>query len=74
MSRNGLAHLSLKITVNLRNISIEPHLRPRQDYYDHDEDPDENVNVADRPEHKELITRLSQQLHAAVNAGKTDGQ
>lgn len=41
--------------------------------YDHYEDPGENVNVADRPEHKDLVARLSQQLHAATNAGKTLG-
>lgn len=32
--------------------------------YDHREDPDENVNLADQPERKDLIEALSKQLHA----------
>lgn len=32
--------------------------------YDHQQDPDENVNLADQPEHKKLIAELSKQLHA----------
>jgi len=32
--------------------------------YDHQEDPQENVNLADRPEHATLRKQLSKQLHA----------
>jgi iduronate 2-sulfatase len=32
--------------------------------YDHQVDPDENVNVANQPENKELVAKLSNQLHA----------
>jgi iduronate 2-sulfatase len=32
--------------------------------YDHKEDPDENVNIAGQPDHKNLIAQLSKQLHA----------
>ena len=32
--------------------------------YDHQTDPEENVNVANRPEHKELVAKLRKQLHA----------
>ncbi len=32
--------------------------------YDHQEDPDENINLADRPKHKDLVARLSKLLHA----------
>lgn len=36
--------------------------------YDHANDPDENVNVADRPEYKELTAQLSRQFHAGWRA------
>lgn len=36
--------------------------------YDHQQDPDENVNLARQPEHKELVARLSNQLHARWHA------
>ena len=32
--------------------------------YDYDADPDETVNIADLPENAELVTHLSEQLHA----------
>jgi len=32
--------------------------------YDHRQDPDENVNLAGRPERKELVAQCSKQLHA----------
>ena len=32
--------------------------------YDYDTDPDETVNIANLPENKELVTQLSEQLHA----------
>lgn len=38
--------------------------------YDHQKDPNENVNLAGRPEHKELIEQLSTQLHAACTSPK----
>jgi hypothetical protein len=31
--------------------------------YDHDADPMENVNIADRPENKALVERLSKMLY-----------
>lgn len=36
--------------------------------YDHQKDPDENVNVATRPENQELLARLSEQLHRGWKA------
>jgi len=32
--------------------------------YDHQTDPDENINIANRPENKELTAKLSKMLHA----------
>ncbi|HRO47152.1 sulfatase [Agriterribacter sp.] len=34
--------------------------------YDHRVDPEENVNIADRPEHKKLIKSLQEQLHQHI--------
>jgi arylsulfatase A-like enzyme len=34
--------------------------------YDHERDPEENVNIAGRPENKVLVERLSRQLHATI--------
>ncbi len=34
--------------------------------YDHERDPGENINIANRPENKALVARLSRQLHALV--------
>ena len=39
-----------------------------RELYDHKEDPQENVNIAGRPEHKELVARLSAQLQAGWRA------
>jgi len=36
--------------------------------YDHKKDPDENVNVAHRPDNKELVAKLSRILHAGWKA------
>ena len=36
---------------------------PSIELYDHKLDPDENINVAFNPEHKEMIKKLSEQLH-----------
>lgn len=38
--------------------------------YDHETDPQENVNLAGRPEHKDLVTQLSKQLHAGWRAAQ----
>ncbi len=35
-----------------------------RELYDYDTDPDETVNIANLPENKELVTQLSEQLHA----------
>ncbi len=35
-----------------------------RELYDHHNDPDENVNIAVRPENKELVAKLSKMLHA----------
>lgn len=44
---------------------LEPNKPPvGVELYDHKEDPDENINLADRPEHNELIVELSKLLHA----------
>jgi arylsulfatase A-like enzyme len=42
----------------------KPHEIAGLELYDHQSDPAENVNVAGRPEHAELVKRLSQQLEA----------
>ena len=34
-----------------------------QELYDHEQDPDENVNLAVRQVHKQLVERLSKMLH-----------
>ncbi len=39
--------------------------------YDHQADPDENVNIAERPENAELVNRLTRQLKAGM--GKPNG-
>ena len=39
-----------------------------RELYDHKQDPQENVNIAGRPEHKELVSRLSAQLQAGWRA------
>ncbi len=38
--------------------------------YDHREDPQENVNLAGRPEHKDLVARLARQLDAGWKAAR----
>jgi arylsulfatase A-like enzyme len=38
--------------------------------YDHQTDPDENVNIAGKPENKATIEQLSEQLHAGWKAAK----
>ena len=38
--------------------------------YDHQEDPQENVNLAERPEHKDLVARLARQLEAGWKAAR----
>ena len=35
-----------------------------RELYDHHHDPDENVNIAVRPENQELVAKLSKMLHA----------
>ncbi len=42
--------------------------------YDYQTDPNETVNVANVPENAELITRLSEQLHAGWQAALPDSQ
>jgi hypothetical protein len=32
--------------------------------YDHQEDPGEDVNLANQPDHRELVARLTRKLHA----------
>ncbi len=39
--------------------------------YDHKEYPDENVNLAGQPEHKDLIAELSKRLHAGWRARRS---
>ncbi len=39
-----------------------------RELYNHQDDPDENVNLAGRSEHKDLVTKLSQQLRAGWKA------
>ncbi len=39
-----------------------------RELYDHQEDPQENVNLAGLPEYKELVQKLSRQLHAGWKA------
>jgi arylsulfatase A-like enzyme len=41
-----------------------PHVRRAVELYDHVRDPDENVNLADRPENAQLVEQLSEQLEA----------
>ncbi len=36
--------------------------------YDHKTDPDENVNIVNLPENKELVAKLTEQLHAGWKA------
>ncbi|MEA3368083.1 MAG: sulfatase [Planctomycetota bacterium] len=38
--------------------------------YDHENDPEENVNLAARPEHKDLVARLARQLEAGWQAAR----
>jgi arylsulfatase A-like enzyme len=38
--------------------------------YDHQQDPSENVNVADKPENKQLVADLSKELAAGYQAAK----
>ena len=42
--------------------------------YDYDADPDETVNIARHPENAELVTHLSEQLHAGWRAALPDLQ
>ena len=42
--------------------------------YDYDADPDETVNIADLPENAELVTHLSEQLHAGWQAALPEVQ
>jgi arylsulfatase A-like enzyme len=39
-----------------------------RELYDHENDPDENINIADHPEHKELVSDLTTRLHAGWKA------
>ena len=41
-----------------------------RELYDHEEDPQENVNLADAGEHKDLVARLSKQLKAGWKAAR----
>ena len=43
-----------------------------RELYDYESDPDETVNIAYLPENKELVDRLSQQLHAGWKAAIPD--
>jgi arylsulfatase A-like enzyme len=36
--------------------------------YDHEADPDENVNIAEAPEHAEVVADLSERLHRSIAA------
>ena len=42
--------------------------------YDYDADPDETINIVDLPENKELVARLSEQLHAGWRGALPDMQ
>ncbi len=42
----------------------------RFELFDHTTDPDENVNLAGRPEYKDLLERLSKQMDAGFRAAK----
>jgi arylsulfatase A-like enzyme len=45
-----------------------------RELYDHQSDPAENVNIAGRPEHEELVKRLSAQLEAGWRAALPVGE
>ena len=42
-----------------------------RELYDHERDPEENVNVANRPENAELVARLSEMLRAGYEAARS---
>ncbi|NOZ19584.1 MAG: sulfatase [Planctomycetes bacterium] len=41
-----------------------------RELYDHQTDPGENVNLANQPEHKDLVAKLSRQLHKGWRAAR----
>ncbi len=43
-----------------------------RELYDHQNDPQENVNVADRPENRELVEGLTRQMEAGWQAVSRD--
>lgn len=48
---------------------VEPGKEPVGiELYDHQNDPDENINIANQPENKELVLKLSKMLHAGWRA------
>jgi len=50
---------------NLKDDEVAAH-----ELYDHQTDPAENVNVADRPENRKLLKKLSQMLHEGYKAAQ----
>jgi arylsulfatase A-like enzyme len=52
----------------------EPGQEPvARELYDHRSDPEENANIADRPENRELVQRLSRELRAGWRRALPDG-
>jgi len=47
---------------------VPPNGLVASELYDHQTDPQENVNLANRPRHKMLIRQLGEQLHAGWRA------
>ena len=45
-----------------------------RELYDHQNDPQENINLANRPEHEKLVGRLSRQLKAGWKAERGRGR
>ncbi len=53
----------------------EPGKEPvARELYDHRTDPDENANIADRPEHRELVANLSRELRAGWRRALSEGK
>jgi hypothetical protein len=42
--------------------------------YDHQSDPDENINVVDKPEHKDVVDKLSRLLKEGYKAALPDAK
>ena len=48
-------------------IKTEDNLVVARELYNHITDPDENINVAEKPEHAALVVSLSEMLHSGKN-------